>query len=98
MKKHAKSHLLAALQSLGIILQIFFTLAFACKNDNENPPRLTDKQQTKNKVGACSTKEEFKAIITHEKTYLARNYEEKQVIFNSFETEGPMHYENTENY
>lgn len=104
MKKQTKSNLSAALQSLGIIFLIFFATAFACKDDNRNRTNTssgktnTSSRQTITSGGACSTEEEFKAIITHEKTYLARNYEEKEVIFNSFETEGPMRYKNASDY
>lgn len=93
--------MVTSLQTLGIIGLIFFAMAFACKDVNGGgaTDRKSDGQTTKQTKtaggGACSTEEEFKAIITKQKTFLDRDYEKSEVVFNSFDVEGPMHYENT---
>lgn len=96
MKKQTKSNLQTSLQTLGIIFLIFFAMAFACKDgdDNNSLSPVERRNTTKTNGRACSTEEEFKAIITHQKTFLDRDYEKSEVIFNSFEIEGPMHYQN----
>lgn len=94
MNKKFFSRTSASLKTLGIIFSLFFVMAFECGGGN-NGGEETHKQ-TKTNGGACSSEEEFKRIITEQKTFLDRDYQKSEVIFNSFEVEGPMHYQNME--
>lgn len=89
-----------ALKTFGFVFLIFFVMAFACKDENDSGGTDTPQsKQTTTNGGVCSTEAEFKAIITGEKMRLA-NKDDKyaQVIFNSFDVEGPMHYQNSQEY
>ncbi len=100
MKKRTKSNLQTSLQTLGIVFLIFFAMAFACKDDNggseTDTTRPTDKQQTNNAGGSCSTEAEFKAIITDEKVNtMVRDYEiNRKIFFHSFKVGAPTSYKN----
>ena len=95
MKRQIESSLRKSFYTLSIVFLIFFAMAFSCRNDtNSNTTPSGNNPDISSTGGRCSTKEEFKAIITHDLTYLARDYEKKEVIFHSFEVGAPTHYEN----
>ncbi len=103
MKKLTKSNLQISMQSLVIVFLIFFVMAFACGDDTSpsmpsstDGTAPTDKQQTNNAGGSCSTEAEFKAIITDEKVNtMVRDYEiNRKIFFHSFQVGAPTSYKN----
>ncbi len=99
MKKQTKSNLQNSLQTLGLIFLIFFAMAFACNDREDNSSPSVNKGGRKlTNGGACSTEAEFKAIITRGSTSLSRETKNTKVIFNSFDLKGPMQYKNYEEY
>lgn len=95
MKQQTKLNLRLSLQSLGIIFVIFFAMAFACKDETDtNPSPNPDPNPPRNAGNFCTTEREFKAFINFDKTYLAKDYEQIEVIFNNFNVGAPRRFEN----
>lgn len=105
MKYQTRSNWQISLQMLGCVGLIFFTMAFACRNDKDHTTDTkrdgdtTIKQTKTTSNGSCSTEKEFKEIITSEKmSARADTDEDVRVDFNSFDMEGPVHYQNSQEY
>ncbi len=102
MKKQTKSNLRISLQSLGIVILIFFAMAFACKDDGggggeTDTTPSTDKQQTNNNGGSCSTKAEFLGIIKRDRLKMltstsSANFKPPEFILESSDVAAPITY------
>lgn len=84
MKKQTKSNLPVSLQSLGIIFLVFFAMAFACRDENN---------QTPVSEGSCSTEAEFLKIFKRDQLSLSTSpneYKPPEVDIKSFEVGSPF--------
>ena len=77
----------------AIVLPLVLALAHSTQAEDSGRTERADKREA-SKSAFCTTEAEFKAIITHDVTYLARRYEKREVVFHSFKVGAPKSYQN----